>query len=782
MFGNLLIRSKSIKNLELKQSFDAKISKNPSFLNLNKRNAILRSNLPSVNHKLNQKSGFSCSPRLNLSFNSYSPRKLEKEVNLPKRFYSNLPSNNDSNLHAVTYDSIGGNLIPMVNQLQEVCSLVGEQVIDLPQIVVIGGQSSGKSSVLENLVGRDFLPRGSDLVTRRPLILQLNRVKDDEEWGEFLHKPGIKFGFEEIKREIHNETERLTGKNKGISNEPILLKIYSSKVLPLTLVDTPGMTRVPVGDQPPDIENRIREMILQYISKPNSIILAVQSATQDLATSDALKLAKECDPEGNRTVGVMSKLDIMDKGTNALDTLLGKNIPLKLGFVGIISRSQHDINTKKSIRNMLKDEQQFFDQSPIYHSVSDICGTANLAIKCNKLLSSHIYKALPSLKQQVRAKIKEKQDELQAYGTSFVEDKANQGWLLLHLLNKFSEEFKSAIDGIPEEINTSQLNGGARIRYIFHDTFAKHMESVNPEEGLTTNDIRTAIRNAAGARNSLFVPDRAFELLIKRQIEHLREPCLRMADMIFDELMRIVAQMDTKELRRFNVLKHRVVDIANTTLRNCLKPTNKMIKNLILCELAYINTSHPQFLGGNMMKTSIADQVQEVVIEESKVVQPKPKSYQQKPQKGFFSSIFGGKEEEEELPPPPKPVGRYAQSPFGGMNELPNVITINESLSDTDKMQIKLIKQLIGSYFKIVQRNLQESVTKAVMCFLVDAAKENLHKDLMAELYKDELITSLLVEDPKIALRRQQCADQLEALKKAKKIIQMAEAQSLASK
>jgi hypothetical protein len=68
----------------------------------------------------------------------------------------------------------------MVNKLQEVCSLVGEQVIDLPQIVVIGGQSSGKSSVLENLVGRDFLPRGSDLVTRRPLILQLNRVSDNE--------------------------------------------------------------------------------------------------------------------------------------------------------------------------------------------------------------------------------------------------------------------------------------------------------------------------------------------------------------------------------------------------------------------------------------------------------------------------------------------------------------------------------------------------------------------------------------------------------------------------
>jgi len=324
-------------------------------------------------------------------------------------------------------ETIGGHLIPMVNKLQEVCSLVGEQVIDLPQIVVIGGQSSGKSSVLENLVGRDFLPRGNELVTRRPLILQLNRTEGTEEWGEFLHRPGEKFSFDGIRSEISHETERLTGKNKGISTDPILLKIYSPNVLPLTLVDTPGMTRVPVGDQPPDIEARIRDMIMQFISKPNAIILAVQSATQDLATSDALKLAREVDPDGHRTVGVLTKIDIMDKGTNAVDTLLGRNIPLRLGFVGLVSRSQHDINTGKTIKAMLNDEQRFFGEHPAYSSLLDIVGTSNLATKCNKLLAGHIYKALPSLKQQVRSKIKEKQEEMQSYGTGAALERETRG-------------------------------------------------------------------------------------------------------------------------------------------------------------------------------------------------------------------------------------------------------------------------------------------------------------------------------------------------------------------
>jgi len=130
--------------------------------------------------------------------------------------------------------------------------------------VVVGSQSSGKSSVLENIVGRDFLPRGSGIVTRRPLILQLINIpgSSDEsgdksesnaveaaaehlEFGEFLHQPNRRFyDFAEIRREIEAETARIAGTNKGINRSPINLKIYSPHVLSLTLVDLPGLTKV----------------------------------------------------------------------------------------------------------------------------------------------------------------------------------------------------------------------------------------------------------------------------------------------------------------------------------------------------------------------------------------------------------------------------------------------------------------------------------------------------------------------------------------------------------
>jgi dynamin 1-like protein len=117
--------------------------------------------------------------------------------------------------------------------------------------------------VLENIVGRDFLPRGSGIVTRRPLILQLINVPQAEaddtldsgyrnptatsrdEWAEFHHIPNRRFtDFGDVKREIENETARVAGSNKGINRQPINLKIYSPHVLNLTLVDLPGLTKV----------------------------------------------------------------------------------------------------------------------------------------------------------------------------------------------------------------------------------------------------------------------------------------------------------------------------------------------------------------------------------------------------------------------------------------------------------------------------------------------------------------------------------------------------------
>ncbi|PPD85742.1 hypothetical protein GOBAR_DD17309 [Gossypium barbadense] len=378
---------------------------------------------------------------------------------------------------------LGSSVIPLVNKLQDIFAKLGSQsTIELPQVAVVGSQSSGKSSVLESLVGRDFLPRGSDICTRRPLVLQLLQTKrkpdgSEEEYGEFLHLPGKRFyDFSEIRREIQAETDREAGGNKGVSDKQIRLKIFSPNVLDITLVDLPGITKVPVGDQPSDIEARIRTMIMSYIKQPSCLIIAVTPANSDLANSDALQIAGNADPDGYRTIGVITKLDIMDRGTDARNLLLGKVIPLRLGYIGVVNRSQEDILLNRSIKDALVAEEQFFRSRPVYNGLADRCGVPQLAKKLNQ---------------------------------------AGQGALLLNILSKYCEAFSSMVDGKNEEMSTSELSGGARIHYIFQSIFVKSLEEVDPCEGLTDDDIRTAIQNATGPRSALFVPEES-ELLFSK--------------------------------------------------------------------------------------------------------------------------------------------------------------------------------------------------------------------------------------------------------------------------
>lgn len=218
-----------------------------------------------------------------------------------------------------------------------------------------------------------------------------------EEWGKFLHTKNKVFSdFNDIRLEIERETDRMAGNNKGICPEPINLKIYSTRVVNLTLVDLPGMTKVPVGDQPEDIELQIRNLLVKHIENPNSIILAVTAANTDIATSESLKLAKDVDPDGRRTLAVLTKLDLMDAGTDAIDILCGRVIPVKLGIIGVVNRSQQDIIDKKIIDDQLKDEAAYLQRK--YPTLATRNGTPYLAKTLNRLLMHHIRDCLPDLK------------------------------------------------------------------------------------------------------------------------------------------------------------------------------------------------------------------------------------------------------------------------------------------------------------------------------------------------------------------------------------------------
>lgn len=369
--------------------------------------------------------------------------------------------------------------------------------------------------------------------------------------------------------------------------------------------------QVPIGDQPSDIEKQTRNLISEYIAKPNSIILAVSPANVDIVNSEALKLARHVDPLGRRTIGVLTKLDLMDHGTNALDILSGRVYPLKLGFIGVVNRSQQDIQGNKSLGEALKSEQEFFRHHPAYRNMANRCGTQFLAKSLNSTLMAHIRERLPDIKARLNTLMGQTQQELASYGDMHFSGKEHRGSLILQLMTRFASSFISSIDGTSTEISTKELCGGARIYYIFNSVFGNSLETIDPTTNLSALDIRTAIRNSTGPRPSLFVPELAFDLLVKPQIKLLEIPSQRCVELVYEELIKICHTCGSTELSRFPRLQGKLIEVVSDLLRERLGPASTYVESLIAIQRAYINTNHPNFLGAAAAMSHVVSNKQE---------------------------------------------------------------------------------------------------------------------------------------------------------------------------
>lgn len=622
-------------------------------------------------------------------------------------------------------------LIPVINDLQDVCNRVKIPLpIDLPQIVVVGDQSSGKSSLIESIVRREFLPRGPGIVTRRPLVIRLFKVTDDDDQHKvdrvkFTHSDREFTNFDEVCQEIEKETEKLCGDNKGIREEPLTLGVYSRDVVNLTLVDLPGLVKIPVGNQPVDIEIRIRDLITSYIKNPNSIILAVIPANIEFATSEALKLAREVDPEGKRTLAVLTKLDIMSPGTDALEVLLGKVVSIRLGIIGVVNRTQEDILNKKPIEKAIEDEANFLKRR--YPTIAEKHGQPYLSKRLSSLLMRHIRNCLPDLEHRIATLTSQYQAQLNSYGDNVT----NKPKTIIDIITRFSLSYCDTIKGGERQIKTTELCGGARILYIFHDSFGRGLMSINPLESLDNKAILTAARNEAGIKSAICVPD-VFELLVTEQIKRLEDPSLRCVELVHQEMGRFVGYCVHAELLRFPNLHKKIEEILTKLLNERLPKTRDAVKNLIGYCTAFIDAEHPR-------------------LRESYHVN--------------YDSVM------------PSGDGRNSRDgKSNGQVRPTNGCTFNQ-LDDTNLRHERELKECdaiarkINAYFNIVREEVKVFVPRTIMYYMVNYIKSELQPALIQEIYQESLFDELLSESPDIAAKRVETSNMLNALREAGKII-----------
>ena len=172
-------------------------------------------------------------------------------------------------------------------------------------------------------------------------------------------------------------------------------------------------------------------------------------------------------------------------------------------------------------------------------------------------------------------------------------------------MTRFASSFIASIDGTSSDISTKELCGGARVYYIFNSVFGSSLESIDPTQNLSVLDIRTAIRNSTGPRPSLFVPELAFDLLVKPQIRLLESPAHRCVELVYEELIKICHTCGSTELSRFPRLQAKLIEVVSDLLRERLGPASTYVESLIAIQRAYVNTNHPNFLGAAAAMSSV---------------------------------------------------------------------------------------------------------------------------------------------------------------------------------
>ncbi|CAJ1937252.1 unnamed protein product [Sphenostylis stenocarpa] len=635
------------------------------------------------------------------------------------------------------------NLISLVNKIQRACTALGDHGENsalptlwdsLPAIAVVGGQSSGKSSVLESVVGKDFLPRGSGIVTRRPLVLQLHKIDEgSREYAEFLHLPRKRFtDFVAVRKEIQDETDRETGRTKQISTVPIHLSIYSPNVVNLTLIDLPGLTKVAVEGQPDSIVKDIEDMVRSYIEKPNCIILAISPANQDLATSDAIKISREVDPSGDRTIGVLTKIDLMDKGTDAVDILEGRAYRLKFPWIGVVNRSQQDINKNVDMIAARRRERDYFNSTPEYKHLAHRMGSEHLAKMLSKHLETVIKSKIPGIQSLINKTIAELEAELTRLGKPVAADAGGKLYSIMEICRSFDQIFKDHLDGVYVLHFRSLLGiyllqnylhaafifgfkltlvicpifyrrpGGDKIYNVFDNQLPAALKRLQFDKQLSMENIRKLITEADGYQPHLIAPEQGYRRLIESSLITIRGPAEAAVDAVHSLLKDLVhkAISETLDLKQYPGLRVEVGAAAVDSLERMRDESKRATLQLVDMECGYLTVD-------------------------------------------FF----------RKLPQDVDKGGNPTHSIFDRYND----------------SYLRRIGTTILSYVNMVCATLRHSIPKSIVYCQVREAKRSLLDHFFTDLGKMETkrLSSLLNEDPAIMERRSALAKRLELYRSA---------------
>jgi dynamin 1-like protein len=338
-------------------------------------------------------------------------------------------------------------------------------------------------------------------------------------------------------------------------------------------------------------------------------------ANQDLSVSDALQMARQVDPQGLRTIGVITKIDIMDRGTDAVRMLKGEDIPLRLGYVGLKLRSQADIQEGKNVKKAVQEEKEWFEEHAKYSKLPPgLTGTTVLIDKLTLVLCHHIRQFLPQIKREVSERVRKVEERLEELGNGVPEGAADRVQMMWTMISAYADMFTNTIRGkydkrltlFMQETKETQ-SGGAKVRAVFNDFLSTYANEKGVGSLMTDDEIDTAIKMHEGDSLPGFPSPDTFEFLVLPHLKKIQEPaieCLTEVSQILENLCQKIAKV---VFRRFPRLGEVVLEMTKSILAREQAQTQVVVENIVQYETGYLFTNDVGYLNNHGTMSNMSD-------------------------------------------------------------------------------------------------------------------------------------------------------------------------------
>jgi len=486
-------------------------------------------------------------------------------------------------------------VLPWLRLAEELRVLKLDAELKMPQICVMGDQSSGKSSVLEALSGIPF-PRGAGLVTRCPIRMVMRRTRENETWTatvsttvnpEQTHKAK---DVPHLSSLMNKYMKQLCSDDVNFSTESVVVELISPDACDLTVVDLPGIIRTVTTGQDVQAIEQVNRLIKSCLMDERTIILAVIPANQDIATVDILERAQGVDPSGERTIGVLTKTDLIGQGAEdeIIEVVNNRRKPLTLGYTMVKNRSQKDIREGISSAKSRENESNFFSNHPVFRNCDEsLCGVQSLSKKLTEVLVARIKAGLVPMRKTVERRLNEVRAELRAMPKSFSPptNEADRRKLLVAITQQYLRYLSDCIRGEYWDrvlVRQPELRMYNTIVKKFEIFQAQVMDSApdfkDPE---FIDQLATQIRQLRGRELPGFMSQQAFHMCIAQYIDMWREPMQELIQDVHSTALDVSSKLAEVLFIQYPALGEGFKGVTERSLASMSQETGNRLQNVL---------------------------------------------------------------------------------------------------------------------------------------------------------------------------------------------------------